>query len=211
MKLTLFSDPVCPWCWIGKRRIEKALSNLGLESGAVWTLRAYELSARGAGVGPVWEHLQRKYGGDRHDIMRMFERVKAFGAEDGLEFDFERALSAPTYDAHRLLKFARTKGKDRELLERMHKAHFLEAADLSLHPILAALAAEAGLVREEAALVLADGSFATEVDAELAEGRMIGVRGVPFLLINEEYAVRGAQPVAVFEEALNQARGSKNS
>lgn len=205
MQLTYFSDPVCPWCWIGKRRLEKAIRNLGLENEVVWNLRAYELGLRDAPQETVVKHLQRKYGGTEADVQRMFERVRGIGAEEGLHFDFEKAIFASTFDAHRLLKWARESGKDRELLERFHRAHFNEAVNLADHAALARMAGEVGLDAAAAAKVLAGKEYGDGVDAEIKEAWEIGVTGVPYLVLADKFAVSGAQPVEVFERALRQA------
>ncbi len=209
LSLTLYSDPVCPWCWIGKRRIEKALRQLGLENEVSWTLRSYELSDRGASSGTVLEHLKTKYRTDDEGVQAMFERVSMIAAEDGIQFDFEHAISASTFDAHRLIKWAARQGKDRELLERMHRAHFQEAKDLSDFQVLAGLAGELGLDAIEAGNLLKSNMYAEDVERELVEGGKIGVRGVPFLILNDHFVVSGAQTVDVFVRVINQALGTE--
>jgi predicted DsbA family dithiol-disulfide isomerase len=206
LRLTLFSDPICPWCWIGKRRIEKVVQGLGVP--VQWTLKAYELGPREAKPEPVMKMLRKKYGGTEAEIQRMFDRVRQIGAEEGLIYDFERAIAAPSFDAHRLIKWAAPQGKDRRLLEELHLAHFRKGMDISEHEALEQVCVSAGLEGAEAARVLKSGEYAEQVKGEIEEAHASGVRGVPFLILNDEFAVSGAQPMGVFQRAVNQALGN---
>jgi predicted DsbA family dithiol-disulfide isomerase len=206
LTLDLWSDVVCPWCWIGKHRLEAAVKSLGLEGQVQLRFHAYELGGREkSGLG-VHEHLVLKYGISRQEAVEMTDRVEKVGAELGLSFDFAKAHSAPTFDAHRLVQAAEAADKGPQMMERLHRAHFAEGKDVSDPATLRALALEVGLAASKVGEVLEGQAFAAEV--EEAEERAVAyeIRGVPFTVMNGRLAVPGAQPVETFEKAIQQAQ-----
>jgi predicted DsbA family dithiol-disulfide isomerase len=135
----------------------------------------------------------------------MFAHVTGIAAQEGLEYDFDRARTANTLDAHRLLHFAKAHGRQGEVKERLMRAYFTEGADVGDHTVLASLAADTGLDEVAAKQALADGSYAEDVAADIAQAREYGISGVPFFVFNERIGVSGAQPREVFEQALRQS------
>lgn len=199
LRIDVWSDLVCPFCWIGKRRLDEALARTGTDAEVV--LHAFELDPRHGASGPLLGHLARKFGGaERAEAMT--RHVTRVGGEDGLAFDWARAVAANTFDAHRLVLHAQASGAGGALMERLMRAHFAEGADLADARTLVALATEAGLDAKEAERVLAGDAFALEVREDEASARDGGVTGVPFFVFDGRLALAGAQSVATFERAL---------
>jgi predicted DsbA family dithiol-disulfide isomerase len=206
LTIDLWSDPICPWCWIGKHRLEQALKQAGLEQHARWNFHAFELGPRDAAPAPVTDMLRKKYGGSAQDIRDMFKRVEDLGAELGLKFEFERSIAAPTFTAQRLVKAAAPSGRAGALLEAMHLAHFTKGLDLSDTSVLQALAVEAGLPAAETAAVLGGDAWTLEVEQDEERAAAYDISGVPFFVFQGRLALGGAQPVETFVKALEQAR-----
>lgn len=205
LTLDLWSDPVCPWCWIAKRRLERALAITGLAGRCRWHFHAYELGPRQGRPTPVLEHLAAKYSVSLEEARAMTARVAGLGAELGLVMDMERCLSAPTYDAHRLLQWAQTLDRAPGLAEGLHQAHFSRGLDLSDHAVLRQVAAAACLDAAGADQVLGGGAYGAEVDKDEERAAGYDISGVPFTVAQGRFAVPGAQSVAVFEKMLRDA------
>lgn len=207
MALTVhvWSDVVCPWCYIGKRRFEEAVQKFGEPVEIEW--HSFELNqARPAPetkkLGYV-EWLGKKFG----DVQRagaMIDQVSSVAAKEGLQFKLRDAVPAHTFDAHRLLQFAASEGKGGELHEKLFAAHFTRSVDLNDHAALASLAGGVGLDVDRAAAVLASDDFSAEVRADEADARSLGISGVPFFVIGR-YGVSGAQSADTFLGALDRA------
>ncbi|MGA9519966.1 MAG: DsbA family oxidoreductase [Myxococcaceae bacterium] len=208
MKVEIWSDVVCPWCYIGKRRFETALSKFPQRDQVEVVYRSFELDP-GSPVGgtqSVVESLAEKYGGGVDNARRMLARVSEVAAQDGLEYHLDKSRSENTFDAHRLLHFARTRGLQKELKERLMKAYFTEGRSISVREELVAVAAEVGLDADEVRAVLADEQrFANDVRQDVRTAQSLGVRGVPFFVLEGKYGISGAQPLEVFEQALQRA------
>ncbi|MBC7171659.1 MAG: DsbA family oxidoreductase [Polyangiaceae bacterium] len=209
VKVELWSDIVCPFCWIGKRHLEEAIARSGLEGEVEIVPRAFELDPHRRGTSTVFESIAKKYGGGVVAARAMTQRVEAMGAEAGLTFDFEHALVASTFDAHRLVALAGRSALAPETVERFMRAHFQEGADVSDHGTLRRLAREVGLDAAEVTELLASDAFAEEVRSDEETARAHRVSGVPFAVIDGRFGVHGAQPVEVFIEALSRARASQ--
>ena len=180
------------------------MKNLGLQDKVQLSFHAYELGGRErTGLG-VHENLALKYGVSREEAAAMTDRVEKLGAELGLRFDFSKARSAPTFDAHRLIQAAQSVGRGPALMERLHLAHFAEGQDLSDLATLQALGVEAGLSAELVKGVLDTQAFAEQVEEDEQRAVAYEISGVPFTVMNGRLAVPGAQPVATFEQALQQ-------
>jgi predicted DsbA family dithiol-disulfide isomerase len=205
LNLDLWSDIVCPWCWIGKRRLELALDHAGLADRAQWRFHAYELGAREQKPQPVIGHLAQKYGVTLEEARAMTARVASLGAEVGLVMNMDRCISAPTYDAHRLVQWAQSQGAAPKLMEALHQAHFTQGLDVSDHGLLAGLAQQCGLNKVHAEDVLKSDAFADGVEADLQRAQDYEISGVPFTVVKDRWVVQGAQSVAVFEQALLKA------
>ncbi len=204
MKIEVWSDVVCPWCWIGKRRLERALERFDHRDDVEVVFRSFELDphAPKRDGGKTTEHLSKKYGLGRAQLAAMLERVRGLGRAEELDMRLEETHTANTFDAHRLLQLARSKGRQRALADRLFRAHFTDCASLNDHAALARVAAEGGLDEAEAADVLASDRFADEVRADEAQARALGIQGVPFYAIEGAVGVSGAQPVEVLLDVL---------
>jgi predicted DsbA family dithiol-disulfide isomerase len=207
MEIEIFSDVVCPWCAIGKRRFETALASFAHadEVHVIW--RAFELDpdAPLRGDGDLVGHLAAKYGMSRQQASDAQSRLTATAAAEGLEFHMDTATRANTFDAHRLLAFAREMGVQDLLKERLFRAYFTEGEVVSDRATLVRLAAEVGLDAATSDEILAGDRYAKEVRADEAEAHALGVTGVPFFVIDRRVAVAGAQSPAVIRDALEQA------
>ncbi len=196
MKVEIFSDVVCPWCYIGHRRLAKAVR---LYEGEVEVVqRPFELAPDAVSNGePTSSALARKFGGpDR--VAQMTRRVTEVAAGDGLELNFDRAIHANTFEAHRLIWLAERAGRGGAMADRLFRAHFEEGLDVGDAATLAKLAAEVD--------VEDTGEGAEQVRAELARARELGISGVPLFLFEGQFAVSGAQPVETLVAALREVR-----
>ncbi|GAA2346367.1 DsbA family oxidoreductase [Dactylosporangium salmoneum] len=205
IQIDVWSDIVCPWCYIGKRRLERALEGFDGEVSVQWHSFQLDPSTPVGDPRPVGESLAARHGLSAAQVQGMFARVTGIAAEEGLSYDFSRARTANTLDAHRLLHFAKAHGRQGELKERLMHAYFTEGADVADHATLAELAAAAGLDEVAAKQALAEGSHAEDVEADIALARAYGISGVPFFVFNERLGVSGAQPLEVFQQALRQS------
>lgn len=211
MRIDIWSDVVCPWCYIGKRRLEQALTESGEQAEIVWHSFQLDPSATNDDPRDLATRLGEKYGGGREFGLEANERVATVGAEVGLVFNFDVAKSANTVDAHRLLHLARELDGDLQgrLKERLLKAYFTDGLPVGDHPTLTKLAVEAGLPEDRVTEVLAGSEYEPEVAADQAQALAYGANGVPFFVIDEKYGVSGAQPVEVFQEALRRANADR--
>jgi predicted DsbA family dithiol-disulfide isomerase len=209
-QIDVISDVVCPWCYIGQRRLALALSRLAEDDAARRaTIRWHPFQLNPdlpqAGV-PRKAYLEDKFGGPER-AAQIYARVAAAGATVGIPFAFERIERQPnTRDAHRLINWAQAQGDASELVERLFRAYFSEGRAIGDHAVLAAIAGEAGL-DSAAARILLDSDSGIEAIA-LMDGRAreIGVQGVPFFIFNQHIAVSGAQEPDVLLDAIAQAR-----
>lgn len=207
MQVEIWSDVVCPWCYLGRRHLELALEGFAHRGEVEVTYRSFELDpAAPAGVTtPTVEMLASKYGmtvAQANDAQRQMEQR---AAQRGLTFRMDGLRSGSTRDAHRLLQLAKARGRQAEVAESLHRAYFTEQGSVFDHAALADLAADAGLDRDEAVAVLAGEEYARDVDADEAMARSLGVTGVPFFVFNRRYAVSGAQPPELLAQALERA------
>lgn len=204
LDIQLWSDVVCPWCWIGETRLRLALKEKGLLDQTRITVRSYQLDPN-AQRGPTIPMLAAKYGKTLEQAREMVAQVGALGEEIGLEMNFEKSISAPTADAHQLIHLARRTGQDLELTQRLHRAHFTDGADLADHGVLVHAAGDIGLDEGEAEAVLRADAFAQDVVADRQEAERLGVRGVPFFVLGRRFALSGAQPVDAMVMAIERA------
>jgi len=205
VRIEIWSDIVCPWCYIGKRRLEKALAGFPHQVEIVW--RSYQLDP-GAPLEvteTVAEHLGRKYGGGPEAGQRMIDNVEAVAAEEGLLYRLAEARRANTIDAHRLLHQAHAEGRQGELKEALLAAYFLRAEDVADHDVLRKVAAEVGLDQAAVDATLSSDAYRAEVYADIEQAQAYGAGGVPFFVIDAKYGISGAQPVEVFRETLDRA------
>ena len=209
--IDVVSDVVCPWCYIGKRKLEAALARLGEEPGFAVTVRwhPYELNPDLPVEGmPRADYLEAKFGGAA-GADAIYARVRAAGAEVDIPFAFERIRLQPnTLDAHRLIAWAQERGSADALVERLFRAYFIEGRYIGAVDELVALAAEVGLSAEESRAMLATDAYRGEVGAAIREARDAGIGGVPFFIFNGRTAVSGAHDPETLLEAMAAARAA---
>jgi predicted DsbA family dithiol-disulfide isomerase len=207
MQVEIWSDVVCPWCYLGKRRFERALESFGHRDDVTVVYRSFELDpAAVPGVSvPTVDLLASKYGMSVAQATAAQRQMEQRAAQDGLEFRLDDLRSGSTRDAHRLLQLAAAHHRQAELAERLHRAYFSEQVSIFDHPALTELAVEAGLDRGDVRTVLAGEDYGDAVEADEAMARSLGANGVPFFVIDRRYAISGAQPAEVIAEALNRA------
>jgi predicted DsbA family dithiol-disulfide isomerase len=233
MKVEIWSDVACPWCYIGKRRFEAALERFPQRDQVEVEWKAFELDpgaradgagatgkgdgaqgdgAQGAhgGSGDYADRLGRKYGTSRQGAQQMLDTMTGVAATEGLDFHFEKAPAINTFDAHRVLHLALEKGVQGAVKERLLLAYFTEGEQVSDHEVLVRLAAEAGLDTDEVREVLASGRYADDVRTDEAEAAALGISGVPFFVVDRKYGVSGAQPVELLLEVLTRAWSERN-
>jgi predicted DsbA family dithiol-disulfide isomerase len=207
MSLTVevWSDLVCPWCYIGKRQLELALEQFDHRDSVDVVWRSFELDRdRPADPRSLDEYFQTERGMDAGAVAAQHERVTSIAAEIGLEYRLDRAQLGNTFDGHRLVHFAAAKGLQDEANDRLFAAYRTEGRPISDRETLADVAAEAGLDRSQAALALETGEFADDVRADERLAAELGVSAVPFFVLDRKYGVAGAQPADYLLAALNQ-------
>ena len=208
MHIDIWSDLVCPWCYLGKRRIERALEDFDHRSEVTIAHRSFQLDPSR----PKHETINRrrmlmaKYHLTEDQVSVMDEKMERTAAADGLTYRLSPdGVTGNTLDAHRVLHLAKARGRQDETLDRLYRAYFSEQRSIFDAESLVTLARDAGLDADEARQVLQTDAFAQDVTADLREARMLGVSGVPFFVIDDRYAVSGAQPVDIFRQALRHA------
>lgn len=207
MNIEIWSDYMCPFCYIGKRRLEQVLQQFPHHNEVKLTFKSFELNpdaVKDSGK-TINEELSAKYGVSLQEAQAMNDRMNENARSAGLEYNIHEMVPTNSLDAHRLTHWAQTQGKMLELSERIFQAVFIEGKHTGDHEILAALAAEVGLDQKEAAAILASDRFTDKVRADEAEGAELGVRGVPFIVFDRKFAISGAQPKEVFHDALQKA------
>ncbi len=200
MDIQVWSDVVCPWCYIGKRRLERALSEFGGPARVAY--RAYQLDPSPVPTAmPIKAAMAAKFGGPAR-AEQMFAHVTSIAAADGLRLDFDRAIAANTFDAHRLIAWAAAQHRQADMLDALQRAHFTDGVDIGSHPALARTAGTIGLDEAAARTYLASGAGAHEVTADIATARELGITSVPTFVIDGKYAVQGAQEPATLVTAF---------
>ncbi|MFE6685306.1 DsbA family oxidoreductase [Streptomyces sp. NPDC057743] len=207
MRVEIWSDIACPWCYIGKARFEAGLAAFAHRADVEVVHRSFELdpAAPPATDVPVLDMLATKYGVSREQAEAMEARVAEAAAGEGLGYRSDR-IHGNTFDLHRLLHLAKAHGVQDALLTALYRANFAEARHLADPAVLTDLGKAAGLPSEEVARVLADPeAYAEDVRADERAAAELGATGVPFFVIDRRYGVSGAQPVEVFRQALERA------
>jgi predicted DsbA family dithiol-disulfide isomerase len=213
----VWSDVVCPWCYIGKRRLEEALAASGDTANIVWHSFQLDPSSTNDDPRDLATRLGEKYGRGREWGLQANAQVTEVASEVGLEYHLDQAKAVNTVDAHRLLHLtldladagevpADTQGR---LKERLLKAYFTDGLPVGDHATLTDLATEVGLPADRVREVLSGTTYTEEVAADQAQALAYGANGVPFFVIDEKYGVSGAQPVEVFQEALRRANADR--
>jgi predicted DsbA family dithiol-disulfide isomerase len=203
MKIEIWSDVVCPWCYIGKRRLERALAEFEHADQVEIAWRSFQLNPDAPSEAvPTREYLARRFG---PQAAEMTARVAEIAKGEGLDFDNARSLSVNTLDAHRLLHLAADLGIADAAKERLLRAHFMEGADLSDPDTLVALMREAGADPDRAREVVDGDEYSEDVRSDIYQAQAFGATGVPFFVIDRKYGISGAQPAEAFLQALRTA------
>lgn len=208
MKIEVWSDYVCPFCYIGKRRLESALNQFEYKNEVELIFKSFELNPNSKKKmdGNIHEIIAKKYGISveqaRVSNNQIVEQAKAVG----INYNFDDLIPTNTFDAHRLSHYAKTKGKANELSERILKAYFVDALNISDYTTLASLAGEVGLDSHEALKVLDSDQYGKEVRKDEENASRLGINGVPYFIFNNKYAVSGAQPSELFLEVLEKVK-----
>ncbi len=207
----IWSDVVCPFCYIGKREFEHALNRFAQRDSVRVVWKSFELDREAPAKRSVdtYGMLMEKYGLTREQALERTRGVQERAASLGLHYDFDKAIMGSSFDAHRLLQFAKTRGRGDAMKERLFKAYFTEGVHLADRSELRRLAVEAGLNGAEAASMLAGTEFVNEVRGDEEEAYRLGVSGVPFFAFDRRLAVGGAQQERTFLQALEQAWESR--
>ncbi|MER5960079.1 DsbA family oxidoreductase [Streptomyces sp. NPDC001893] len=215
MRVEIWSDIACPWCYVGKARFEKALAAFPHRDGVEVVHRSFELDpTRAKGdSGLVIPMLAQKYGMTEDQAQAAERNLGENAASEGLAYLTEGRDHGNTFDMHRLLHLAKERGRQDELIGLLYRANFAEERSVfaDADEYLIGLAAEAGLDADEARAVLADPArYADDVRADEREAAELGANGVPFFVLDRKYGVSGAQPAEVFAQALEQAWDSRS-
>jgi predicted DsbA family dithiol-disulfide isomerase len=212
VKVEIWSDVVCPWCYIGKRRFEEALGRFAHRDDVEVEWRSFELDpgaesadARAADGPDYADRLASKYGTTRDGAQQMLDSMTAAAAREGLDFRFDRAVRANTFDAHQVIHLAGLRGVQDRVKERLLRAYFTEGEPVGDRPTLVRLAAEAGLDADEVGAALESQQYASDVRSDEATAGSFGISGVPFFVIDRKYGVSGAQPADQLLQVLDRA------
>lgn len=205
IKIDIVSDVVCPWCYIGKRRLEKALDKLSDRFEFVLEYHPFELNPGMPAAGAnQQQYLSRKFGSQER-YTQITQQVTQAAAQEGIAFHFEKQQVSPnTRKAHRIIGLATQEGKQQEMVEALFKAYFTDGIDLSQNENLVSLAAKAGLDEEKTRKFLSGDEGVLEVASAEKEMQKMGISGVPFYIINNTYGISGAQPAEAFVQAFEQ-------
>ena len=207
MQVEIWSDIACPWCYIGKRRFEKALGGFAHRDDVSVTWRSFLLAPDTPKDfdGSADDYLTKIRGFAPEQVRVMQAHVTELAAAEGLDFHLSTSRTGPTVDAHRLLHLAAERGLGDELKERLLRAYFTDGLPISDVDTLVELGAEVGLDAAEARTVLEGDAYLDEVDADFAQARAYGINGVPFFVVDQKFGVSGAQDSAVFADLLERA------
>jgi predicted DsbA family dithiol-disulfide isomerase len=208
LTIDVVSDVVCPWCYLGKKRLERVLAeDGGAPINVHW--RPYQLDPTIPGEGVERRaYMINKFGKDGR-IEAAHERLKALGAEEGIAFAFDKIARAPnTLDAHRLIRWAFVNGAQNKIVDRLFKLYFEEGRDIGDRALLIETAGACGMDQELVQKLFDDGADIEEVRAEIAEAQRLGVTGVPFFIFAQRFGVPGAQGADVLAAAIDRARKS---
>ncbi|MFI5086363.1 MAG: DsbA family oxidoreductase [Actinomycetales bacterium] len=207
LRVEIWSDVACPWCFIGKRRFETALDGFAHKDSVDVQWRSYQLdpSLPEHYDGTELGYLSERKGMEPGQVAAMFAQVAEQAAGEGLRYAFDDVVVANSFNAHQLLHLARTQGRDAEVKEALLSAHFEQGEDIGSRAFLVRTGAAAGLDPAEIEEALEADTYAASVRQDFAEARSLGISGVPFFVIDRKYGISGAQPADLFARALEEA------
>ena len=207
MKIDIWSDIMCPFCYIGKRKLETALQQFDHKDKVEITWHSFQLDAA---MQPqpgkdIHTYLAERKGQSREWSVRVHNQMTDMAKKEGLEYNFDKAVIANSFDAHRLIQLAKTHGKGDVAEEMLFKAYFTDGRNISNHNTLLQIGIELGLSAIEVGEMLSTDSYAEVVNDDIERARALGINGVPFFVIDGKYGISGAQPAEVFLNGLQQA------
>lgn len=207
LKVEIWSDVMCPFCYIGKRRIEGALDKFPHKDQVEIEWKSFQLdpNTQSQPGKTTYDYLAERYGRDRQWAVEMHKNVSDQAKAVGLDYDFDKAIIANSFDSHRLSHLAKEHGVGNPMEELIFKAYFTEGKDVADHETLVSLGKQAGLDETEIRDMLASDKYADAVRNDISEAQQIGVRGVPFFVLDRKYAVSGAQAEEAFIGALEKS------
>lgn len=207
MKVEIWSDVMCPFCYIGKRKFEDALSRFSNKDKVEVVWKSFQLNPHMVTDTnkSINQYLSESKGWTPEQTAQIQQQVINMAKEVGLNYNFDKAVVANSFNAHRLIQFAKSKGKGNEIEEQLFKAYFIDGKNTDDKATLLQLGKEIGLDEEDVKRVLESDEFSEQVQRDIYEAHQIGVRGVPYFVFDDKYAVSGAQPADTFLGALNQA------
>ncbi|SEM20320.1 protein disulfide-isomerase [bacterium A37T11] len=208
MKVEVWSDIMCPFCYIGKRHYEAALGQFGEADNVELEWKSFQLDpcipAEGQQL-TVYQYMAERKGFSVDQAKEMVGNVASMALQAGLVLDFDHAIVANSFDAHRLIHLAKTHNLGNVVKEKLFRAHFNEGKDIADATVLQQIGMEAGLGAAYVEAMLGSDQYAHEVAQDIEQARKIGVRGVPFFVFNDKYAISGAQPVENFRQTLEKS------
>lgn len=208
IQVEVWSDFVCPFCYIGKKKFEKALESFKDKDEVEVIWKSYQLDPepKDKTFENAIDYMVETKGLTEDAVKDMFQQVEQMAQEEGLAYDLQRTIPANTFKAHRLLQLAKSKKLGVLAEERLFSAHFLDFKDLDDEAVLRAVGQELGLDDSEIDSAFQDKTYEDLVAADIYEAQQVGVRGVPFFVFNQKYAISGAQPVHIFLETLTKLK-----
>jgi predicted DsbA family dithiol-disulfide isomerase len=210
MKVEIWSDIMCPFCYIGKRNYESAINQFADANNIELQWHSFQLDPtipKQSQKVNVFQYLAERKGMSYEQSEQMHESVTATAKRAGLTYNFDKVVVANSFDAHRMIQFAKTKGLGDEAEEQLFSAYFTEGKDFGDHNVLAELGKRIGLNETEVTKILTSNEFANEVKKDIQEAANLSIRGVPFFVFDRKYAVSGAQPGDVFLQTLQKSFG----
>ena len=210
IKVDIWSDVQCPWCYIGKRKFEAGAAQFGGDVEVEY--HSYELAPDTPVdfAGTPTEYLSQRKGMPIAQVEQMLQNVTDIAKSVGLDYDYDSVHQTNTVKAHELIHYAKSKGRQIDMKERLLKAYFVDGAHVGRIEDLADLAAEIGLDRADVVRALTENEFLADVKADVALAQEYGIQGVPFFVIDGKYGVSGAQDAATFAQVLEQVRSEKS-
>ena len=209
--IEVWSDVVCPWCFIGKRRLDKAVAKLPSGTEIQIKHRSFQLQPDIKEVVPISKHLAEKYRVSAEQVEQMQANVCSIADGEGLCYNLKNTLSGNTLDAHRLILWSASIGKQNQLLEAMYSAYFEKSKALFTHEDLIQVASEVGISEADVTSVLDSNEFIEQVHEDQNIAHQLGANGVPFFVVDMKYGISGAQPQEVFDKTLESALADSNS
>lgn len=209
MKVEVWSDIMCPFCYIGKRHYEAALKQFADSNRIEIEWKSFQLDPsipkNPENKNNVYKYLADRKGMSEAQSRKMHEQVVAMAKQAGLNYNFDKAVVANSFDAHRMIQLAKTKGLGDAAEERLFRAYFMEGMDFGDAATLVKIGQEIGLQAADIEAALVSEEYAKKVNADVAEAAQLGIQGVPFFVFNRKYAVSGAQPIEAFLQTLQKS------